>query len=231
MKRIQSYYEDFSHRYDTQRNNPYFRFIEELELNILSQYVRPIKGRLLELGCGTGIFLKHMQSPGLSLHGLDYTWGMLKQTKHKLDGSNVALVQGDGQALPYADSSFDIVYSFKVLAHMSHVDWALNEIRRVLCSKGTAILEFYNCYSIRYLLHRDTYFHQWQSTNRVRQQVEKAGFSIINTYGVRIVTPFAYALEIPVISDVLRYLEKHLSPTALNRFAGYYVVVCRSSSG
>lgn len=231
MRSTKAYYEELSRRYDEQRSNPYFRLIEQLELDVLLQNIRPTQERLLEVGCGTGIFLKHLESCDLSLHGLDYTAGMLELARSKLDALLAALVQGDGQTLPYADDSFDVVYSFKVLAHLPRIDCALREIRRVLRSDGLAVLEFYNRHSIRCLLHRGGYFHQWQSPREVREQVEKAGLWVVQAYGARIVTPFAQALRIPGVAHVLRYTEKRLATTILNSFAGYYTVVCRPNSG
>lgn len=227
MRDIQTYYDELSQHYDTQRSNPYFRLIEELEFETLRQAVHLIQGRVLEVGCGTGIFLKRLQDMGRTLHGLDYTNGMLKVAQHKLGDISTRLVCGDAQTLPYASDSFDVVYSFKVLAHLPHIDWALAEVRRVLRPDGVAVLEFYNRHSIRYLLYRGGYFHQWHSPNKIRQQLETAHLSVVSTYGARIVTPFAQALEIPGISNILRYAEKRLAPTTFNRFAGYYIVICR----
>jgi ubiquinone/menaquinone biosynthesis C-methylase UbiE len=231
MKSTRAYYEDLSQRYDVQRSNPYFRLIEQLELEVLRRHIGSTEERLLEIGCGTGIFLKHLQSYDVSLHGLDYAAGMLQVARRELDLRVVVLVEGDGQTLPYADGSFDTVYSFKVLAHLPRTDCALREIRRVLRPGGVAILEFYNRHSIRYLLHRGGYFHQWQSPREVWAQVQEAGLQVVHTYGARIVTPFAQALRIPVVAQILRYIEKRLAATILNSFAGYYTVVCRPQSG
>jgi ubiquinone/menaquinone biosynthesis C-methylase UbiE len=227
VQTIQSYYGELSQHYDAQRSNPYFRLIEELEIDVLRQYTNTTGGRVLEVGCGTGIFLEHLQGSCLSLHGLDYANSMLKLAQHNLSDPSITLVHGDAQVLPYASNSFDVVYSFKVLAHLPHLDWALNEIRRVLCPDGVAVLEFYNRHSIRYLLHRGGYFHQWHSPTEVRQQLEKLSLHVVSTYGARTVIPFAYVMEIPVVSRILRRVERSLAPTALNRFAGYYIAVCR----
>ena len=227
MQDIQTYYDELSRHYDTQRGNLYFRLIEELELGVLRRVIRSTPGRVLEIGCGTGIFLKHLQDTGRMLHGLDYTSGMLRVAQHKLGHTSVRLVRGDAQTLPYASDSFSVVYSFKVLAHLPHIDWALTEIQRVLRPDGIAVLEFYNRHSIRHLLYRGGYFHQWHSPGEVRQQLEAARLSVVSTHGARIVTPFAQALEIPVVGSILRYVEKSLAPTACNRFAGYYIVTCR----
>jgi ubiquinone/menaquinone biosynthesis C-methylase UbiE len=227
VQTIQDYYDELSQYYDAQRSNPYSRLIEGLELDVLRQYINSTGSRVLEVGCGTGIFLKHLQGSCLLLHGLDYTHSMLKLAQHKLSDPSIGLVHGDAQVLPYVSNSFDVVYSFKVLAHLPHIDWALGEIRRVLRPDGIAVLEFYNRHSIRYLLHRARYFHQWHSPTEVRKQLEEANLSVVRTYGARIVVSSAYVMEIPVVRHILRHIEKSLAPTAFNCFAGYYITVCR----
>jgi ubiquinone/menaquinone biosynthesis C-methylase UbiE len=224
---IHDYYDKFSQQYDAQRSSAYFRLIEEVELDVLRKYVHSPEGRVLEVGCGTGIFLNHLQHSRLLLHGLDYSDRMLRLAQHKLGDPSIGLMRGDAQVLPYASNSFDVVYSFKVLAHLPHLDWALDEVRRVLRPDGVAVLELYNRHSIRYLLRRAQYFHQWHSPTEIRRRLGAANLSVVSTYGARMITPFACAMEIPVVGHVLRRVEKRLAPTAFNRFAGYYIAVCR----
>lgn len=125
MQNLQDYYDELSQHYDDQRSNAYFKLIEELELGVLRHFINSADSRVLEVGCGNGIFLKHLESSGLSLHGLDYTRGMLNLAQHNLSDSSISLAHDDGQGLPYASNSFDVVYSFKVLAHLPNMDWAL----------------------------------------------------------------------------------------------------------
>jgi ubiquinone/menaquinone biosynthesis C-methylase UbiE len=137
-------------------------------------------------------------------------------------------VQGDAQLLPYESASFDVVYSFKVLAHLTDPGQALAEIRRVLRPDGVAVLEFYNRHSIRFLLRRSGYFHRWLSPTQVRRLLAGASLSIVQTYGARIVTPAACVLDLPTVGRLIRSLERSLSSTALSAFAGYLITVCRS---
>ena len=69
--------------------------------------------RVLEIGCGTGLltkFLVESTNPRLCI-AVDVAGGMLEVLCAKLDGnsSRIRLVQADGEALPFAGGSFDLV--------------------------------------------------------------------------------------------------------------------------
>lgn len=229
MDPIQTYYRDLSKRYNKQRSNPYFKLIEDIELNILKEYLSTSAQRVLEVGCGTGIFLKHLSKLDHDLHGLDYTEGMLRVAQMQLSNNDnsATLLHGNAENLPYSDNSFDLVYSYKVLAHVPNLHSALNDIHRVLQPNGTAILEFYNKFSLRRLFHRSEYYHNWLSPKEVRQSVNDANFTITKIYGARICIPTASFMQINGLKQIFRFLETKLSATPLNFFAGYYIVICK----
>ena len=56
----------------------------------------------------------------------------------------IRVMRANACELPFADKSFDLVYSFKVLAHVEDIDRALKEIARVTRRGGHMVLEFYN---------------------------------------------------------------------------------------
>lgn len=97
-------------------------------------------GRLaLELGCGTGIFLEKVATTGARIVGLDLSADLLAKARARLGGApNVVLLRGDAEHLPYAASSFDVVYGSSVLHHLD-LDRALGEIFRVLRPGGRCV--------------------------------------------------------------------------------------------
>lgn len=94
---------------------------------------------ILDVGCGPGTFLGRLASNGhrAKLVGLDYSAGMVEQASR--DFPDVQFQQGDAQALPFADASFDLVTARHMLYHVPDVLAALREARRVLRPAGVFV--------------------------------------------------------------------------------------------
>jgi ubiquinone/menaquinone biosynthesis C-methylase UbiE len=101
--------------------------------------------RLLDLGCGTGEFLREVKRnyPRLSVTGLDLSPPYLKVAERRLsDWSRVELLEAAAEAIPAPDASFDIVTALYLFHELpGEVRRAVAaEIRRVLKPGGTLIL-------------------------------------------------------------------------------------------
>jgi SAM-dependent methyltransferase len=106
--------------------------------------------RLLEIGCGAGTDLAYLGRRFDTVVGIDLT-----ETGARLAGGALvhwdvdgSTILGDGEALPFKDASFDLVYSFGVLHHTDHPDRALAEIHRVLRPGGRVIVGLYHRWSL-----------------------------------------------------------------------------------
>ena len=106
---------------------------------------------LLDVGCGTGNYLQALESHLGVLVGLEYSAGMLRQSRQKVHGhDNVALVRGSAFALPFADQTFDAVMFNQVVHHFDEggdsisdfpfLERALGESLRVLRPGGVVLL-------------------------------------------------------------------------------------------
>lgn len=100
-------------------------------------------GAVLDLCTGTGSLLPYLsEKVGRSgrVAGLDFSRGMLKRGRLKtMERSNLLLVQGDAERLPFAAGSFDAVtcsHAFYELKGETR-EQALREIGRVLTPGGT----------------------------------------------------------------------------------------------
>ena len=94
----------------------------------------PVDASFLEVGCNTGNQLLLLQQMGFSnLSGIELQPYALEIAKSRCQGVN--LEQGSVLALPFADKSFDVVYTSGVLIHISPDDLprAMGEIHR--CAK------------------------------------------------------------------------------------------------
>lgn len=103
----------------------------------------------LDLGCGQGWYLAEMARAGYDMRGVDYSGGQLRQAARSGGTTDrlPMLVQADGRRLPFADGSFDFVYSINALHHVgSPAEQALafEEVARVLRPGGSFILHEIN---------------------------------------------------------------------------------------
>lgn len=104
---------------------------------------------VLDVACGTGDLTEAFARRGVrSVVGLDYTPAMLevargKWERHRKVQTRVEYIQGDAQALPFADASFDIVSIAFGIRNVADPMQAIREFRRVLRPAGRlVILEF-----------------------------------------------------------------------------------------
>ena len=105
----------------------------------------PAAARLIDLGCGTGAFLREVKRnyPRLAVTGLDLSAPYLEVARRRLAAwSRVELVEGMAEAIPAPAASFDIVTALYLLHELpGRVRRAVaGEIRRVLKPGGTLIL-------------------------------------------------------------------------------------------
>ncbi len=229
--RARRYYDDFSRDYDHGRHRGYHALIDELEVSVVAPYA---EGReALEVGCGTGLILDHVAPIASRAVGVDLSAGMLAKARSR--GHQV--VQGSATALPFADASFDCVYSFKVLAHVPAIDQALAEVARVLRPGGHAVLELYNRWSLRYLArlaagarrigaHHDEADipTRWDSPSEAIERLP-ASLRLVDTAGVRVLTPFAGVHRVPGLAQLYAAGERAALRSPARRFGGFFVVV------
>jgi len=91
--------------------------------------------RALDLGCGTGYAMNrlHEVCPQANLHGVDLAWDMLhvaRSIRTNQAPPDTQYIQADIENLPYAEQSFDLVFSSSSLQWCDMTN-AVNEMIRV----------------------------------------------------------------------------------------------------
>ncbi len=111
----------------------------EMVLQLLDGLDNSPRMKALDVGCGTGNnTLLFARSSGISVTGLDLSYGMLCQAASKLQETPLILAPADH--MPFTDASFDFVYMTEVVHHLPDPAAAVNEIWRVLKTDGQACI-------------------------------------------------------------------------------------------
>jgi len=234
-----AYYDEFARGYERHRrpNDPhgYHALLDELEVDLVKRHGAGLD--VLECGCGTGLLLERFAEFARSAKGLDLSPGMLEKARER----GLDVCEGSVTALPFEDASFDVTCSFKVLAHVPQIGKALAEMARVTRPGGVILAEFYNPLSFRTLAKRALPAGKISERRResevytrfdgpwVLPRILPPGTRVEAARGVRIVTPVAAAMRLPVIGGVLRRLEVALADGPLAVFGGFYIAVIRKA--
>jgi ubiquinone/menaquinone biosynthesis C-methylase UbiE len=115
---------------------------------------------LLEIGCGLGTDSLQFARNGAMVTGVDLTEESvaLAQKRFELYGMQGEFRAADAENLPFADNSFDAVYSFGVLHHTPNTQRAIDEVYRVLKPSGEIVIMLYHKHSLHVWLGVPLYF-------------------------------------------------------------------------
>src|SRR5262245_50806400 len=235
LDETRAYYDEFSKTYERHRRpnhrDGYHALVDDLEVD---RCVRYGAGKdVLECGCGTGLILERLRDHARRAVGIDLSPGMLELAR----GRDLDVHEGSVTALPFPDATFDVTCSFKVLAHVPEIERALGEMVRVTRPGGHVLAEFYNPLSLRGLLKKvgpagaiadaakeSDVYTRFDSPAAVRKLVPPNA-RLVATRGVRIVTPAAVAMKVPVLGATLKLAERLLCDTRLSNFGGFFIAV------
>jgi len=94
--------------------------------------------RLLDVGCGAGMFLRLAADRGADVTGIDASEGLLAHARGRVPGAPIS--QGEIEDLPYDDDRFDVVTGFNSFQYAGRPAVALAEARRVAVPGGRVLL-------------------------------------------------------------------------------------------
>jgi SAM-dependent methyltransferase len=112
-------------------------FVHGLAGGVL-QWLAPQPGeRILDLGCGDGQLTARIASTGAGVVGLDASPQMAAAARAR----GIQVDEGSAERMPYADRTFDAVFSNAALHWVRDQDAMLAEVRRVLKPGGRFVAE------------------------------------------------------------------------------------------
>ncbi|MGH9691519.1 MAG: class I SAM-dependent methyltransferase [Candidatus Acidiferrales bacterium] len=100
---------------------------------------------VLEIGCGIGVDALEWSRAGNRMVCVDYNLPSVEITRARFQdaGASGTFINDDAENLPFADNTFDLIYSFGVLHHTPGTEKAIQEVYRCLKPGGQAIIMLY----------------------------------------------------------------------------------------
>ncbi len=142
-------YEKFFADYDQ------FRYSAERHLPACFDAMNVSGKRVLEIGLGQGADSESLIRRGAAWSGVDLTAESVERVRTRLTLRDLPfekLQQGTVLHLPFADDTFDMVFSHGVLHHVPEIRQAEKEIHRVLKPGGELVIMVYARWSLNYLV-------------------------------------------------------------------------------
>jgi len=153
---VRDYWNQHIHDLDISKNAPgtraFFEDLEQYHFEKLHHLPRLIdfgayRGKqVLDVGCGAGTDLVRFARGGAIVSGVDISASAITLARQNFaqQGLTADLREADGEALPFADDTFDFVFAHGVVQYTARDQALVAECRRVLKSGGTAVFQVYN---------------------------------------------------------------------------------------
>jgi ubiquinone/menaquinone biosynthesis C-methylase UbiE len=143
---------DVAHAQEAER----FRALERIRYErepFIERFARfdAVRGkRVLEVGVGAGSDHLRFARAGAVCTGVDLSEVSLETTRRRVEAEGLAsdLRVADAENLPFADETFDVVYSWGVIHHTPDTPRAAREVLRVLRRGGRFCVMIYNRHSL-----------------------------------------------------------------------------------
>ena len=128
---VRSMFDAIAPRYDLVNRTMTFGLDVRWRKQSLRALALPAGSTVLDLACGTGDFLKLLQSGGYRAVGMDLSWGMLAANR-----TGLPLVQANGAALPVATAAVDGITCGYALRNFTELPAVFHEFGRIVRPGG-----------------------------------------------------------------------------------------------
>jgi ubiquinone/menaquinone biosynthesis C-methylase UbiE len=95
--------------------------------------------KVLDAGCGSGIYSKILARKGAEIYGLEISQNMLKFAREHCKNYKIEFKKGSIDRLPYKNNSFDLILASLVIHYLKKPEKAFKEFNRVLKKKGILV--------------------------------------------------------------------------------------------
>lgn len=148
-----------------------FKNIFQKRVEIISQFKK--KGRVLEVGCSTGLLLSQLKERGWEVFGVEPS----KKSAEVAQKRGIEAIVDSFENIKI-NQKFDLVIFNHVLEHLSDPEGVLNQSKNLLDDKGLLLISLPNFDSVNPILLPEE--HLWHFTpTSMRMLLEKEGFILL----------------------------------------------------
>ena len=173
---------------------------------------------ILDVPCGTGRFARVFRKLGHTVQCVDYSREMCRYMRERYGSDPFRVIRADVFSLPFAEHTFDVVFTSRLAFHYENLVDLLPELARVVKPSGFIIFDSLNRYSLRHMASvlidrfrspgQRLWFH---SLADVRLALKKAGLQVIESRSRYVLPTRAYRYVPHPLLRPLRWLE-HVWP-------------------
>jgi len=141
-------FDEWPERYDQWFTTPIGKMVKNFEAELIHELLNPRpEEKVLDAGCGTGIFTLDFLTAGAHVVGIDRSGPMLSLAVKKTAGYPFFTVRGDMLHLPFKDNSFGKAVSVTALEFIADAQSAVDELFRVTRPGGYVVVATLNSLS------------------------------------------------------------------------------------
>src|SRR5262245_32270993 len=189
LESVRTFFDSDADRYRHDRYPDVPATSEQLSYLVRRKYVlamleegAPKVGRVLDIGCGPGVYTSELLDRTWKVWGTDLSPRMLGVAKHSVrNRAGAEFAVGQTTGLPFGDASFDAIICIGVMAYVEDDDKTVAEIARVLKPGGCAVIQLANRYApirleqrLRWIVSRKVLRRRLDEEDRLRQAVTLA---------------------------------------------------------
>lgn len=115
---------------------PYIKLLQINQISLVERFKK--KGRLLDIGCGSGIFLSQMEKRGWDVYGIEYSQIACEYARDKFGLKNI--YRQDIGSIDLANNFFDVVTMWHAIEHFHNPLMALEKVKQLLKAGGILII-------------------------------------------------------------------------------------------
>lgn len=191
-----------------------FQALRPIFLNriyLLRKFAGSSKGKLLDVGCALGLFLKYAEREGFDVYGVDISDYAIKYARRNVSKK---CVRADVEKCIPFKTSFNIVTAWDVIEHLKQPALFLKRVNRLLKKDGLFFIETLNYNSLAHEILKekwsplDPVHHHLTPTITpaiLKNWLEKSGFEVIKIYTCSI-----------SLLGILKYRLKFVNQIVLN---------------